>query len=107
MMYVVDSILVDPADTDRYLELLDKQLVPSAKKRGMDLVACWHTRPDLGEDVTVMTVWSVKGDYAEWNELRKRAVLDPAWHQWLEEALPLRKGGTRRFYHPAAFSPMR
>ncbi len=106
MIYIVDNILVDPGHTDRYLELLEKKLVPKAKKRGMTLVACWHTHKELGEDVTVTTIWSAR-DHSHWNDLRRYAVLDPSLHEWLGEAKPLRKGGTRRFYYPARFSPLK
>ncbi len=102
----MDNIQVEPAHTDRYLELLEKMLAPSAKKRGMALVACWHTHKELGEDVTVTAIWSAR-DHSHWNDLRKDAVLDPAWREWIEAAQPLRKGGVRRFYYPAKFSPMR
>ena len=106
MVYMVDSILLDPADTGRYLELLETSYAPAAAERGLTLVACWHTPENLGEDVTVTAIWSFR-DFAEWNEIRRKAVLDPAWHRWVEQATPMRKGGTRRFYYPATFSPLK
>ncbi len=106
MVYMMDTVLVDPADAHRYLELLETSYVPAATKRGLTLVACWHTPEDLGEDITVTTIWSFR-DFAEWNDLRRKAVLDPAYLEWVEEATPLRKGGTRRFYYPTSFSPLK
>ena len=105
MLYMVENIQIAPEDTDRYLKLFERMELPAAKARGMTLVSCWHTPTTLGEDVTVTTVWSMR-DWAHWNDLRKATVLDGQFHAWLDEAKPLWKGGTRRFFTPAGFSPM-
>jgi hypothetical protein len=33
-------------------------------------------------------------------------VLDPRWYQYSEKTARLRRGGTRRFFYPAPFSPL-
>jgi hypothetical protein len=44
--------------------------------------------------------WSFE-DYAAWNEIRRRLVLDPRWYEYGRAVAALRSGGTRRFLHPA------
>lgn len=104
MIYLVESVDVAPDDTDRYLDAFRRLYLPGAMDRGLRLVACWHTRRDIGEDVTVMVVFAVAG-WAEWERARNAAVLDPAMAEWLSARRELMKRGTRRFYEPAAFSP--
>ncbi len=105
MLYLLDTTVVDAADTDRFLEAFESTFLPAATERGVELVACWHTPTTLGEDVDVVSIFRLK-DWAHWNELRRKAVLDPAMQEWIELLGRLRKGGSRRFFTPAAFSPL-
>lgn len=104
MIYMVDSIQIAAEDTRRYLDAFESVFLPPARKRGMELVACWHTPTDIGEDVTVMTVFRIH-DWAHWDELRMKNVTDPALYDWAEIQNELQKQGTRRFYQAAEFSP--
>ncbi len=106
MIYLVDTTTIDAADTDRFLSAFEDVFLPSASRRGMELVACWHTPADLGEDVTVTAIFRLR-DWSHWNDLRRALVLDPATGRWVRELESMRKGATRRFYHPAPFSPLR
>jgi hypothetical protein len=106
MLHLVEDIVVAPEDTRRYLEHFERGFLPRARARGQELVACWHTPVDIGEDVHILIVWAVR-DWDHWVELRWGLVRDPTLDAWLEEAGPLRKpGSTWRFYTPAAFSPL-
>ncbi|GAB4658931.1 hypothetical protein [Mycobacterium avium] len=104
-MYVVDNVLIAQSDLPAYLDSLERQLVPAARQRGMDLLAAWHTSAELGEDVTVTTIFRLQ-DWAHWVELRARAALDPKLYEWLAAFAPMRKGGRRLFYQRAGFSPL-
>lgn len=104
MIYMVDSIQIAAEDTERYLEAFASVFLPPARRRGMELVACWHTPRDIGEDVTVMTVFRFR-DWAHWDELRMKSVMDPALYDWIAIQTKLQKYGTRRFYQAAEFSP--
>jgi hypothetical protein len=106
VIYLVESIDVAPADTRRFLEAFERVFLPPARERGMKLLACWHTHENLGEDVTVTSIFEIPG-WAEWDELRRKAVLDPAMPEWLELRDRLARRGFRRFYTPAEFSPLR
>jgi len=106
MVYMVDTTVVAAEDTDRYLAAFESSFLPPAAERGMELVACWHTPSTLGEDVDVVAIFCF-ADWAQWNELRRRAVLDPAMLEWIGVLKSLRKGGSRKFFSPAEFSPLR
>jgi hypothetical protein len=105
MLYMVDTTVVAAGDTDRFLESFESTFLPAANERGMELVACWHTPTSLGEDVDVMAIFRLK-DWAHWNDLRRKAVLDPAMLEWIEVLESLRRGGSRKFFSPTTFSPL-
>ena len=105
MAYVVDTAHVDPADADAYLRIVETEAVPVMTGAGAGFVSCWGTSPELGEEVWIETVWSF-ADHVKWNEIRKNMVLDPRWYQYSEKTARLRRGGTRRFFYPAPFSPL-
>ena len=105
MLYMLDTTVVAAADTEQFLAAFESTFLPAATGRGMELVACWHTPTSLGEDVDVVAIFRLK-DWAHWNELRRKAVLDPAMVEWLAVLKSLRRGGSRKFFTPAAFSPL-
>ena len=100
MLFLTDTIDLDPARTADFVRLVHESAVPVMIDAGAALFACWSTRADLGESVTVFVAWSVY-DFARWNEIRKNLVLDPRWHRYGIEAARLWRGGKRRFYEPA------
>lgn len=104
MLLLADTIELDAARAPALLRLIHDVAVPVMTDAGAALFACWSTRADLGENVTVFVAWSV-GDFARWNAIRKNLVLDPRWHRYGIEAARLWRGGTRRFFEPADFSP--
>ena len=106
MLFMIDETQVEAEDTQRFLEAFETVFLPPASKRGLELVACWHTPPDIGEDVTVTTIFQMRA-WAHWDELRARMFLEPSLPEWLELLESLRKSGTRNFYTPTSFSPLK
>jgi hypothetical protein len=106
MTFLVDTVRVDPGTTERYLDVIHGSGAPVMEEAGAPLVACWRTAEDLGEQVSVQTIWSF-GDHAAWNEIRKNLVLDRRWYRYSSEISELRTGGERRFFYPARFSPLK
>ncbi len=104
MVYLVVTIEVGSELADRYVELVEEEAVPLMREAGAQLVACWATSKEIGEDVAVKIVWSC-ADHVAWNEIRKNLVLDPRYYSYAARAASLRKRGDRRFYYPASFSP--
>jgi len=105
VIYVVEAVDVAPENLDAYLEAFEASYLPGALGRGMELVACLHTPRAIGEDVTVTTIFGVR-DWAHWEEVRNAAVVDPTLPGWIERRRALSVRGTRRFYEPAAVSPL-
>ena len=75
MIYLVDNIIVAPENTEKYLELFQTVYLPSAKERDLELVACWHTPMDIGEDVTIITIWALR-DWKHWNQVQKDVYVE-------------------------------
>lgn len=105
MAYVVDTALVEPADAAEYLSVVQTEAVPVMTDAGAGFISCWATSGELGEAVSIKTIWSF-ADHADWNVIRKNMVLDPRWYQYSDKFARLRTGGNRRFYYAASFSPM-
>jgi hypothetical protein len=105
LVYVVDTIDVAVDAADSYVSMVRDEALPVMSDAGATLVGCWATSKDIGEDVRVKVVWSC-ADHIAWNEIRKNFVLDPRYYAYAARAESLRKGGDRRFYYPASFSPL-
>jgi hypothetical protein len=106
LLYLVDDIIVAPENTEKYLELFQTDYLPGARKRGLELVACWHTPTDIGEDVNIKFIWALR-DWKQWDQVRHDSVTDLSVWGWVDQAKALRKGGTRRFFLPTEFSPLK
>lgn len=99
-IHIVDTLAVDPADQMAMLKLLKEEGIPVMQDAGLELVGCWSTSPDLGEEVLIQVTWKC-ADHAAFNLIRKEFVCDPRWWAYSAKASPLWKGGTRRFFYPA------
>ncbi len=106
MVYVVDTVQMDPGNAQEYLRLVETEAVPVMTDAGAGFVSCWETSGELGEEVSIKTIWSFT-DHVEWNVIRKNMVLDPRYYEYSQKIARLRTGGTRRFFYPASFSPLR
>jgi hypothetical protein len=95
-LLMVDAVTVADADAERYLAAFERLYLPGARRRGMELVACWQTPAGLGEDVTVTTVCSV-GRWADWERMRNAAVGDPAMGEWIAARRAVMRAGRRSF----------
>jgi NIPSNAP len=105
MAFVVDTAVMEPERAPEYLRLIESEVVPVMTGAGAGFVSCWSTSAELGEDVSVKTIWSFT-DHVEWNVIRKNMVLDPRYYAYSEKLAQLRTGGTRRFFYPSSFSPL-
>jgi hypothetical protein len=105
VILLVESVVVAPDDTDAYLDAFERLYLPGATKRGMELVSCWHTPREIGEDVTVTVVFRLDS-WRAWEMIRNAAVGDPSMPEWIAARRVLMKHGTRRFAEPASFSPL-
>jgi hypothetical protein len=106
LVYLVDTVQLDPQVVDEYMLTIESVGVPIMTGAGSAFVSCWATSTELGEDVSVVTVWSFE-DHVAWNQIRKNLVLNPDWYEYSGRLARLRTGGNRRFYYPASFSPLK
>jgi NIPSNAP protein len=100
VIHLVDTVEVRPEDVDAYLRAFTEFYLPGAKERGMELVACWHTPAEIGENVSVIVVFALES-WAEWERIRNAGVRDPRMSTWVERRRALMLNGSRRFYEPA------
>ena len=99
MVYIVDTVQVDPGRAEEYVRTVHTMGVPVMTGAGARFVSCWVTAEDAGEPVSVQTVWA-SADHGEWNEIRRNMVLNPDWYEYSRSISSLWLGGTRRFYYP-------
>lgn len=104
MIHLVDTVEVRAEDVDAYLDAFREYYLEGAIKRGMELVACWHTPVDIGDVVTVMVVFALPS-WEEWERIRNEGVRDRRMATWVERRRALVLHGTRRFYEPASLAP--
>lgn len=103
-VHLVETVVVAPEDTDAYLDAFERLYLPGAIARGLRLVSCTHTPRGIGEDVRIMMVFAI-GSWADWEQARNAAVVDPAMPDWLAARRALAKEGARHFHESAPFSP--
>ena len=99
-IHIVDTLVVPPASRTELLDLLKAEWIPVMRDAGMELLSCYSTLDNLGEDVLIQVTWRV-ADHSAFNLIRKNFVLDPRWHSYSAKAKKLRTGGTRRFFYPS------
>ena len=104
MIHLVDTVEVRPDDVEPYLSAFAEYYLPGAVDRGMQLLGCWHTPTQIGENVSIMAVFAV-GTWAEWETIRNAGVRDPQMSTWIDRRRELMLNGSRRFYESASISP--
>lgn len=98
-MYLVDTVSVDPARLEEYVEVLRARVVPVMTGAGAGYESCRVTSAEIGEPVELQVVWSF-ADNVAWNEIRCALVVDPRYYEYAALLAALRLGGTRRFQRP-------
>ena len=105
MAYVVDTAQMDPGNAQEYLRLVETEAVPVMTEAGAGFVSCWETSSELGEEVSVKTIWSF-ADHVEWNVIRKNMVLDPRWYEYSREDRPAPDRGDAPVLLPGVVLPV-
>jgi hypothetical protein len=101
VIHLVDSVDVRPEHLETYLTAFADYYLPGATERGMELVACWHTPTEIGEHVTVTTVFRMDS-WQEWERIRNAGVRDPMMATWVDRRREVMLRGSRRFYEDAS-----
>jgi NIPSNAP protein len=103
VIHLVDTVEVRPEDVESYVAAFAEFYLPGALDRGMQLVGCWHTPTEIGENVSIMVVFAVES-WAQWETVRNAGVRDPRMSTWVDRRRELMLNGTRRFYETASVS---
>lgn len=105
MIYLLERAEVDAENAGVYLDAAERLLRPRAQAAGLEWLACWHTPLGIGSAVEV--IWIARfADWGTWDEIRQRMVLDRELVAWQDERRRLARAAQRRFFEPAAGSPL-
>jgi hypothetical protein len=84
-------------DVDAYIELLERCYDPFMVNGGATLVHRWRTVDHAYGDAEVQSTWQLDS-VAAYSQVRARTISDPGWNGFVRDAMPLVRGGSRRFY---------
>jgi hypothetical protein len=83
-------------DADTYISLIEKLYDPYVVEAGGKLLHRWRTVEGGYREAEILSTWELKS-VAAYNDLRWKLGTEN-WKRFVTEAMPLVKGGTRRFY---------
>jgi hypothetical protein len=86
-----------PGDVDVYVDLLERLYDPVVAANGGQLVQRWRTVEQAYVEAEVHSTWQLES-FAAFSTMRAATCRDPNWNRFVSEAMPLVRGGTRRFY---------
>ena len=84
-------------DVDRFVELLERLYDPFMAGAGAPLVERWRTVGQGYPEAEVTSSWQLDS-IAAYSPLRAATYADPAWNEFVRDAMPLVRGGARRFH---------
>jgi hypothetical protein len=93
------TALIALDDVDRYIALLERLYDPFMADCGSSLLHRWRTVDRGYLEREVHSTWQLDS-VAAYSELRARTYADPGWNEFVRDAMPLVRGGTRRFHRP-------
>jgi hypothetical protein len=96
VLYVI-TVRVAPADVDAYLELVERHYDPYITDGGGQLVHRWRSVDQTSGDAEVQSAWRLDS-MAAYSPIRAACLSNQGWNAYVRDAMPLVKGGTRRFY---------
>jgi hypothetical protein len=84
-------------DADTYVRLLEQEYDVALVAAGATLLHRWRTLDDAYLETEVQSTWQFASREA-FKDFRVATTTDPSWNRFVLEAMPLVRGGTRRFY---------
>ncbi len=99
---------VFPGKVDEYTNAIKKELVPMAKRWGMQLVGCYQVAAGESDSNEVIHIWTGGDMIAGWGAIRDTAQKDPALKRWETKAGAWRQDVAYKFLLGlVSFSPLR
>ena len=84
------------ADTDAYVDLLERHYDPFMVEGGCPLLNRWRTVDQGYLQAEIHSTWQIHS-LSAYSDLRATTIADPHWTAFVKEAMPLVRGGSRRF----------
>jgi hypothetical protein len=84
-------------DADEYVELLERHYDPFMVGAGAPLLHRWRTVALGYLEAEVHSTWQLP-TLAAYSDLRAKTYADPGWNTFVRDAMPLVRGGSRRFH---------
>ena len=91
---------IQPADADTYVDLLERHYDRFMEAGGCPLVHRGRTVDQGYLEIEVHSTWRIDS-LAAYSDLRATTIADPNWKDFVARAMPLVRGGTRRFHRAA------
>ena len=85
-------------DVDQYVELLERLYDRFMADCGSPLLQRWRTVDRGYLEAEVHSTWQLDS-LAAYSDLRAKTYAEPSWNEFVRDAMPLVRGGTRRFHH--------
>ncbi len=85
------------ADAEAYVDLLERCYDPFMAENGTTLLERWRTLDQGYLQAEVHSTWQIDS-LAAYSDLRAKTISDPHWNAYVKDAIPLVKGGSRRFH---------
>jgi hypothetical protein len=84
-------------DADPYITLLERLYDPFMDACGSPLVHRWRTVDQGYLEAEIHSTWQLES-VAAYSPLRAQTYADPGWNEFVRDAMPMVRGGTRRFH---------
>ena len=84
-------------DADAYVDLLERHYDPFMVEGGCPLLNRWRTVDQGYLEAEVHSTWQIDS-LSAYSDLRTTTIADPHWTAFVNEAMPLVQGGSRRFH---------
>jgi hypothetical protein len=91
------TMQVDPGDADALVAHLEERYDPFMNEAGAPLVQRTRTVGQGYLATEVQSTWQLE-TLASYSVIRAKTYADPAWNAFVRDAMPLVRGGTRRFH---------
>jgi hypothetical protein len=65
-----------------YIDSVEKEMIPMAKKWGRNLVGCYKTVAGQADSSEVIEIWTTGNSNTEYGVIRQNALKDPALKKW-------------------------
>jgi hypothetical protein len=96
VLYTITAY-VAAGDVDAYVDLLERCYDPFMADNGTTLLNRWRTVDQGYLEAEVHSTWQIDS-LAAYCDLRAKTISDPGWSAYAKDAMPLVKGGSRRFH---------